>query len=307
MKFKHIGLLGASLPLLLSCTPSNIAGTYTFQLGKETGTHFGIYLTLTNEQYGTPEENLKQFDLAASISSSQEGSFIPADLEEALEVIKKEDGRYHIPGYYQVTGEVTPKGETRLIMGLDIDVIIDYVKQIYKALMEKDLDIPQETIDLIKNSKVIDKIVYSSYKDDYVYCYVPVSFADIYYQLYWYGYDLQIKLLPDPEPEPDPNQDPNPLRVSLKEGEESTDTGEGEGEGEGDNPFPISIEVVELPDEKKHSFGQNPTKEDIDKINETFAAEHEGMVIIDTTSRTFVEPLTSYRAFNVIQMGLIKQ
>lgn len=305
MKFKHIGLLGATLPLLLSCSTTNIAGTYSFQLGKETGTHFGIYLTLTNNQYGTPEENLKQFDLAASISSSQKGSFIPADIEEALEVIKKEDGRYHIPGYYQATGEVTPRGEARLIMGLDIDTVVDYVKQIYKALTEQDLDIPQSTIDLIKNSKIIDKIVYSTHKDDYVYCYVPVSFADIYYQLYWYGYDLQIKLLPDEEPDPDP--DPNALRVSLKEGEEQTDTGEGEGEDGEDIPLPISIEVVELPDEKKHSFGQNPTKEDIDKINETFAAEHEGMVIIDTTSRTFIEPLTAYRAFNVIQMGLIKQ
>ena len=305
MKLKHLSLLGATLPLLLSCTPGDITGTYTFQLGKDTGTHFGIYLTLTNERYTKSEEDLKQFDLAASVSFTQEGSFIPENIEKALEVIKKEDGRYHLPGYYQLTNEVTSKGETRLRIGLDIDTIVEYTKEIYYVLTQEELNIPQETIDLIKNNKIIDKIVYASYKDDYVYAYVPVSFADIYYQLYWYGYDVQIKLLPDPEPDPDP--DPNPLRITTREGEGGEGEG-GEGEGGGsDIPFPISINIVELPDEKKHSFGQKPTKEDIDKINETFAEEHEGMIIIDTSSRTFIEPLTTYRAFNCIQMGLVKQ
>ena len=88
--------------------------------------------------------------------------------------------------------------------------------------------------------------------------YIPVSFNDLSLQLYWYGYDLSSLM----------NDDGTP-----KEG------------GDEDDFIPPSPHG-------EHEIGTHPTKEDIDKINETYPSSHDG---------------TKFRDYHILKLGLIKQ
>ena len=57
MKMKKLPILLVSLlSMLTACNSDSIAGKYGFQMGKEKGTHFGIYLTLTDEFFTLPSQ-----------------------------------------------------------------------------------------------------------------------------------------------------------------------------------------------------------------------------------------------------------
>lgn len=261
-------LLLAMIPTLLSCSTNDIAGTYYFQLGKDNGTHFGVYLNLYNTYFSEADQT-KNFDMSASFSFGENDPF-DEKTWEALEVIKGEDGRYHIPGYYKLTDQKSPNGETILQFGLDIDTVWEDVAEVFEAYTGEDWPVEDKYKEDIKNSKIIDKIIYATYKDNMVYAYVPVSFEDLYYQLYWFGYDLQIKI--------DISED-----------------------------VPFEIKVVELPEEKHHSFGTKATVDEITEINKTFEAEHQDVYIFDPSSPTLFKNVTSYRNCNSVQMGLMKK
>ena len=51
MKIKKALTLGCLLPLITSCGKNPVVGTYAFQMGKEKGTHFGLYLDLSNDDF----------------------------------------------------------------------------------------------------------------------------------------------------------------------------------------------------------------------------------------------------------------
>ena len=63
MKLKTTTVLLFTTALLLSaCNKKSIAGIYGFQMGKEKGTHFGIFLKLTDKYItlsSQPEETKK--------------------------------------------------------------------------------------------------------------------------------------------------------------------------------------------------------------------------------------------------------
>ncbi len=184
------------IPLLVSCGTSSIAGTYYFQLGKEQGTHFGVYLYLTDEAY-IPEQNedigdesFKKFTFDASVQfpNTEEGS-----TAEAIENILKyfPDG---IPGYYRLTDEKNSKGESRIKVGINYHDVYDTFKQVYKDITGEDFPIEEETLELLNNSMIVQSLLYTTYKDNTVNMYIPVSIDDVYYQLYWYGVDIQVNL-----------------------------------------------------------------------------------------------------------------
>lgn len=189
-------LLTSMIPLLASCSTSSIAGTYYFQMGKEQGTHFGVYLYLTDEAYIPEEgedignESFKKFTFDASFQfpTEEEGS-----ASEAIESILKyfPNG---IPGYYRLTDEKNPKGEQRIKVGINYHDVYDTFKQIYKDTAGEDFPVEEEELETLNNSAVIQSLLYTTYKDSTVNMYIPVSFDDVYYQLYWYGKDVKINI-----------------------------------------------------------------------------------------------------------------
>lgn len=200
---KKIGLLFTLTPLLFSCASSSPVGEYVFQMGKNKDTHIGISLRLTNENYDeTNIEKGKKFELSIDMVTS--------DVEDTFSTLLKE--LTPLTGYYSLDKENQVYKETRLNIGLSI-------------LGES--EIPKEVTDLI---------FVASINSNAVNFYLPVSMEDLSYQLYWYGYDLNIaKILTD-----DSDEDP----LATPEG--------------------------------AHPIGTHPTQEDIDLINQHYADDHSG-------------------------------
>ena len=111
------------------------------------------------------------------------------------------------------------------------------------------------------------RILCATYKNEVVSIHIPVSIDDLYYQLYWYGTDVQIIL------------DLNAQEVSDI----------------------IQVRIVDLPQEKHHAFGTFPTKEEVAEINQTFKEDHKDCVW------PFSDFYNEYRVFHQIALGLTKK
>lgn len=251
MNIKKVFVLASIVPMLMACNKQSIAGTYGFRMGKENGTHFGVYLNLKDEKYEHPTiDDYKKFLFTMSVSfpsgddSSEESE---QELQQILDNFKDENGNVGIPGYYRLTDQKDRSGATILKLGVDFNYVLSKFDSLYEEQTgEEAPEIPQETINEINDTKLIESLLYATYKTNEVDIYVPVSIEDAYYQLYWYGVDVVFKL----------------------------DT------GNPDEPF--SLDILDVP---AHEFGSHPTKEQIAEINKTFADDHSGAFV--TTFRDY--------------------
>ena len=194
MKLKKLILLTPMLISLAACNggETSYAGTYSFQLGSDSGTHAGIHLTLTDEVVPDMEIEAKKFSIQFDVSGGAGAGILGSlghiddilkainsgekididDLEEtytdvkdtAIDIIKDEteDKPITIDGYYY-TKEV--EKETRLMMGISLDAY--------------DIDISDE---------IVEKVMFATITTEQVNVVIPVSIKDFLYQLYWYGY-----------------------------------------------------------------------------------------------------------------------
>ena len=255
MKFKKLFLFFALTPLLVSCANKSIAGTYGFQLGKETGTHFGITLALTDTAFAPEqgdetvyEDGLKRFEFSVSAKMSESDEQSSSAIDSILDYFKDSDGNATIPGYYKLTDDVSRSGERRIKLGISFKYVADKLASIVKEETGKDVDSTQ--FNELNNSSIIQNLLCATYKDDTVNVYIPVSFNDLYYQLYWYGTDIKITF--------------DPTKESIEE--------------------MIDFDIIEV---TPHQFGTYPTKEEIAQINETFIPAHEGALF--TEFKTFYQ------------------
>lgn len=254
MKIKKLLVLGSMLPLITSCGNKSIAGTYYFQMGKEKGTHFGLFLDLSDDAYTEHEEVVDCKNMALSFNAS----FPSGDSEETqeemnsiLDFLKDENGNFSLKGYYKLGDEYNKAGEQRLVVGFNFLYILETFESGYESIAEEPMpDDLKSALDILNNTGLIQSLLYATYSSDGVNCYIPVSLDDVYYQLYWYGYDVQI------------------------------------------NKETYEIKLVDV---TKHDFGTNPTKDDVDAINETFKTDHAGLAF------------TTYRAFNDLKLTLLKK
>ena len=200
--FRKLFLIVPVLFSLTACGGNNSpAGTYTFQLGSDTGTHAGISLLLTDDPVETTSsENAKKFqlkfDLGASMSNGIFGLVthlgdvltyiqamadgkipLPDNIDEIINWVQEKDdtitpsGSTTVDGYYYVATVENAEGrsENRLMMGFEFDFLEDVT------------DLPPELVEMI---------MYAVYTGDAVNIVVPVSVEDLLFQLYWYGYRI---------------------------------------------------------------------------------------------------------------------
>ncbi len=181
---KHLSRLLSSLMVLTlaSCgtgAKHSVAGKYTFQLGSDKDTHIGIYMELTEDDYVGKDNQKdivlgKEFILSADLSSIGTASNV-----ETTELSQLEDQDFKIKGYYTV-GDGNNKN--RLTLGTTIlDDFFDF---------NSSIKVPDG---FIKN------IIYATISKGVLNVYVPVSMKDLAFQLYWYGYRININNLMDPE------------------------------------------------------------------------------------------------------------
>jgi len=199
MKLNKLILL---MPIMLSLTACNggeksYAGTYSFQLGSTGGTHAGIHLNLTDEDFPDLEEPAKKFSLEFDVhgdssDSNNSGAGIFGTLRNLGEILKAinastdisidgiekaydtaeaaaedaakaiTDQPIVINGYYRTA----PMGkETQLVMGISFD--------------EYEIKIDPELVEMV---------MFATISSEQVNVVIPVSIKDFLFQLYWYGY-----------------------------------------------------------------------------------------------------------------------
>lgn len=283
MKSKKMFLFTAILPLLAACTPESIAGTYGFQMGKETGTHFGIFLTLTDKPY-EEDAQFKDFNLTLSMKFPDGNSEATSEaVFGILDYFTNENGEVSIPGYYQVTEELDKQKANILKIGISLNYVKEKIRDIYKDQTGKDVD--ETSLDELSDLADIDLVqaaFYATYKGSTLNFYIPVSFEDVYYQLYWYGYDVQIsipELFSEGDDSIDSGLEPTSAYHLMAEDEEEDESTPG-------------IVIVET---TQHQLGTHPTKEEVEEINKTFIETHKDLYF------------KTYRDFNNLEMGLLKK
>ena len=222
MKTKRFFALGLLSFFLLSCNTNSIAGVYGFQLGKESGTHFGLYLELKDSLFETTDpalvdKNYKNFDLGLSASFFNSTTTSSSGEEEEEDTYSKiiefftKNGQFILSGYYGLTD-----------------------------------DIPQEVIQDPVTKDAIEKIVYATHSKTQINLYIPVDLSDVYYQLYWYGIDVLIAT--------DPGDSDPTIQISLNQTYLDTHL-------LGSHPTPADIEEINktfVQDHQGYQFGNTP-------------------------------------------------
>ena len=177
-------ILLATASLLTSCSNGSIAGTYGFQMGKESGTHFGIFLKLTDKYItleSQPEVTNKYKECQFSFSmknGDESGSAISSLIEMLQQILGQEGDDFKVPGYYYKGDKKARDGAIELKLGVDFEFVKDAI------------GIESETIFPVLTPDAIEKVVYTTYLKETVTMNIPVSEIDVFYQLYWYGIDV---------------------------------------------------------------------------------------------------------------------
>ena len=165
---KHRGLFTVLCTALLatSCkSEPSYLGVYAFQMGKDSGSHLALALELKDEDYVVEEEvRGKKLTITAN-TSMMESEGAPEDI-----VI---DGGYTIGDEYE-------KGH---FLNLEFS-IIDDLDTLIKILLDVGDVTPGDY------SSYLQLLVTTYVDSKSFYFTIPVSFDDLYLQLYWYGYDV---------------------------------------------------------------------------------------------------------------------
>ena len=207
MNYKKYIVLFSLFPLLASCAGNSYHGEYSFQMGKDKDTHIAVSLALTKELYDANNKDKgEKFSISFDINTS--------DVEDEYSEILKEITP--LTGYYKVDKSV--KIDEGNLLRIGINLLGEF-------------EVPQTITDGIFVANITESVVNF---------YLPVSFEDLRYQLYWYGYDLSG----------------DNIAAAIS------------GDEEIDDP-------IASPD-GKHSLDVHPTKEEIAAINEHYPSTHDG-------------------------------
>ena len=189
MKMKAVSaLLFTTSMLLTACSNKSIAGRYGFQMGKEKGTHFGLFLDLT-DNYVTIESQpevtnkYKECNFTLAVSQGDDDSESVSNLITLLGVFLHQEGEIiTVPGYYYKGEKIGNTKEIELKIGIDF--------AFFKDLMEEASDDSDDMTFPVLEPEMIEKIVYTTYGNNTVTMYIPVAEQDAIFQLYWYGIDV---------------------------------------------------------------------------------------------------------------------
>ncbi len=116
-----------------------------------------------------------------SVKITSDGESI---IETIISYITEEygqDGKLSLPGYYYRTGKIAKNNELELKIGIDFTDLFAGIFDDAESIID---DIPEIGAD------AIEQIIYTTYKSGVVTLNVPVSEADVLYQLYWYGHNI---------------------------------------------------------------------------------------------------------------------
>lgn len=179
--------IAATAMMLTSCSTSSIAGLYGFQMGKESGTHFGFFLKLTDKtkviESSDPSEdtkNYKECEISFSVKFGSDTESISNIIALIAQMLGQEGNKITIPGYYYKSGKTLRDGSIELKLGIDFN----FVKDVIEDIEIQDFEFP------VLDPDMIEKVIYTTYLKNTVTVAIPVGFEDLVFQLYWYGIDF---------------------------------------------------------------------------------------------------------------------
>ncbi len=216
---KRIGLCTLLLvPLaLVSCGGDDTLGTYSFQMGKQSSSHITASITLKDSPWvneegkelgknmafyaqvqmgskksssvnGSEESSIWDTSIASegsvevSIDTSEESSEEPSfDFEE--EILEALARGVSIDAYYTIVPRQNAR--SRFTIGFDL---VKVLEQLFGGMDGSDDSEGIPSIDL--EPEIVEKIIYSEYDGKSIYLMIPVSTNDLFFQLYWYGFDV---------------------------------------------------------------------------------------------------------------------
>lgn len=192
MKSKFIVPLMVAPMLLTSCGTQSFVGKYVFMMGKPNETHIGIVLELKEEDYADDPSKGKAFTLALDSNFEKkdsskslnrttfndeggEGEGEGGEGEGDDDVIPSGifDKDFSLSGYYSVGDTKDKDGYYSLCLGA----------QLIEAEGALGSFLPQE---------IVQDIIVASVSKTAVQASIPVSLADLVFQIYWYGWDLEV-------------------------------------------------------------------------------------------------------------------
>ena len=195
------------LPLMLSSCGKNIfIGTYSFQLGRDSGTHFGVFATTTQKAYTYTDDSEQTISLDGSYVMELRLNLGGASLGGFFDSLNIND--VTLRTYYSVGKSLGGDKGNVLNFGFNIKEVIE---TIFPA--ESDPDEPSGIVGVVRDGENPDegeddpvspipddyfditpeqtaKFVYSTISKTTMVFNIPVSIEDLKYQLYWYGLDL---------------------------------------------------------------------------------------------------------------------
>ena len=194
------------LPLALSsCGKNGFLGTYSFQLGRNSGTHFGVFATTTDKVYTYVDDegtvitmpDSKVMNIRLNLGGTNVGGIV--DLLNVDDVT--------IKTYYSIGKKLGGDLGNVLNFGFNIKEIIETIVPTEpdtpdESGLRRDGDtpsegdegedpvisIPEDIYDITPEDTA--KIVYSTISKSTIVFNIPVSMDDLIFQLYWYGLDL---------------------------------------------------------------------------------------------------------------------
>ncbi len=189
------------LPLLLAgCGEGPTDVVYSFQMGKQSGSHMTASMTLRQEDYQSEGKVLGKkmtFFLEAKMGqASQESSLFSEDSLSSEAISSASEGTSTVSsaasnpfdfngiimdllskgltvnGWYSIQ-EMNKDGRNRMPIGFDIASILPEIGESYNL-----------------GPDIVEKLIYCETDGKAIYLSIPVSLQDILFQLYWYGVDL---------------------------------------------------------------------------------------------------------------------
>ena len=197
------------LPLMLSsCGANKFIGTYSFQLGRDSGAHFGVYATTTKKTYTYTDDEGHTTTLTGSYVMKLRLNLGGTSLGGFFDDLNIND--VTLRTYYSVGKSLGGEKGNVLHFGFNI---MEVAEAIFPTQPDDsdpsgltisrdgdtpgegegegddpDTPIPEEYFDITPEQTA--KFVYTTISRTTITFNLPVSMDDLKYQLYWYGLDL---------------------------------------------------------------------------------------------------------------------
>ncbi|MCQ2753402.1 MAG: hypothetical protein MJ206_04095 [Bacilli bacterium] len=281
---------------LISCNGANkMYGKYSFMMGKEKETHFGVEVTLSDKDYESSEEEpiegakelQLKLNLSEDIKPKEPGIDDPNYLEQFFAYMVADRLCDGLNGYYSIKEGVYDEGQ-RMALGFELF---------------------PELLPIEVYSEFVENFIVSYYdkKGKMVTLILPTSLTDLQDQLCWYGYFFDVSYSKTIDPVT--REEHNIIKIAFID----LETGNGvfassEKEDKTITDGKYKIDLPKPPSGRIDRIGTHPNADDVVYINEKCGSKPGvGNNLFKDAAEYFEEEEFIFRDYHSLSVGLSKQ